>query len=309
MGINHATSRPTYVLFMPQHFHTIGLFGKPDHQGANETLLSLYQWLQAQNYRLLVEHRIVEQLQCQPQQGLSLNELGQQCDLVIVVGGDGNMLGAARVLAHYDVAVIGINRGKLGFLTDIKPDQFETQLAPVLAGEFDTEWRFLLQADIYRQGQHLCSHNAMNETVLHPGQVVSMLEFEVYINDKFMYSQRADGMIVSTPTGSTAYALSAGGAILSPNLDALILVPMFPHTLSARPIVIDGQSVVKLIASPEMGSRPLKISCDGHVSLPALPGDEIIIQRAPLKLRLIHPKGHNYFEVLRSKLGWGSKLF
>ncbi|WP_028117365.1 NAD(+) kinase [Ferrimonas senticii] len=294
---------------MSKPFNTIGLIGKPDHRGANQTLQKLFYWLKERNCEILIERRIARQLGCDKTEALSLCDLGERCDLVIVVGGDGNMLGAARVLSRYDVAVIGVNRGNLGFLTDISPDDFEQTLAPVLDGEYDTEMRFLLQAEVYRHGQLKSSNTAMNEAVLHPGRVANMIEFEVYIDDQFMYSQRADGMIISTPTGSTAYALSAGGAILTPNLNAVILVPMFPHTLSGRPIVVDGGSVVKLIASPDMGNRPLEISCDGHITLPALPGDEIIIRRAEHKLRLVHPKGHSYFEVLRSKLGWGSKLF
>ncbi|WP_298441262.1 NAD(+) kinase [uncultured Ferrimonas sp.] len=294
---------------MSQPFRTIGLIGKPDHHGANQTLRKLFYWLHERNYQVLIEQRIAKQLGCTKAEALTLCEMGERCDLVIVVGGDGNMLGAARVLARYDVAVIGVNRGNLGFLTDICPDEFEQKLGPVLAGEFDTEMRFLLEAEVYRHGKLKSTNSAMNEAVLHPGRVANMIEFEVYIDDQFMYSQRADGMIVSTPTGSTAYALSAGGAILTPNMNAVILVPMFPHSLSGRPIVVDGESVVKLIASPEMGNRPLEVSCDGHITLPALPGDEIIIRRAKHKLRLIHPKGHSYFEVLRTKLGWGSKLF
>lgn len=294
---------------MSQPFKTIGLIGKPDHHGANHTLRKLFYWLTERNYQVLIEERIAKQLGCTKSEPVSLCQLGERCDLAIVVGGDGNMLGAARVLARYDIAVIGVNRGNLGFLTDIRPDEFEQTLTAVLEGEYETEMRFLLQADIYRNNQLNATSTAMNEAVLHPGRVANMIEFEVYINDQFMYSQRADGMIVSSPTGSTAYALSAGGAILTPNLNALILVPMFPHSLSGRPIVVDGESVVKLIASPDMGERPLEVSCDGHITLAALPGDEIIIRRAEHKLRLVHPKGHNYFEVLRTKLGWGSKLF
>ncbi|GAA5186265.1 NAD(+) kinase [Ferrimonas gelatinilytica] len=294
---------------MTKTFHTIGLIGKPNHEGANQTIELLYHWLTGQGYEVLLEQRVGKQLEDVEAQNLPLNELGERCDLAIVVGGDGNMLGAARVLSRYDVAVIGVNRGNLGFLTDLPPDGFESPLSKVLDGEFDTEHRFLLQAEVYRHGELKASNSAVNEAVLHPGRVANMIEFEVYIDGQFMYSQRADGMIASTPTGSTAYALSAGGAILTPNLNALILVPMFPHSLSGRPIVVDGNSEVKLIASPEMGDRPLEVSCDGHVTLAALPGDEIIIRKADHALRLIHPKGRNYFEVLRSKLGWGSKLF
>ncbi|PHQ75379.1 MAG: NAD(+) kinase, partial [Shewanella sp.] len=191
---------------------------------------------------------------------------------------------------------------------DLPPDSFEDALGEVLDGSFETEFRFLLEAEVHRHGHMKSSNTAVNEAVLHPGKVAHMIEFEVYIDDVFMYSQRADGMIVSTPTGSTAYSLSAGGAILTPNLEALILVPMFPHTLSCRPIVVDACSKIKLVVSPDNGDS-LEVSCDGHVVLPVLPGDEILIKRSHERLRLIHPKGHNYFHVLRSKLGWGSKLF
>ncbi|QQX79125.1 NAD(+) kinase [Shewanella sp. KX20019] len=292
---------------MSNTFHTIGLIGKPNHDGTNLTLKRLHHWLIMQGYSVLVEERVAAEIGSHTH-SVDLLEIGAQCDLAIVVGGDGNMLGAARVLARFDIAVIGVNRGNLGFLTDLPPDSFEAALSKVLEGEFDTEQRFLLEAEVHRHGELKSSNTAVNEAVLHPGKIAHMIEFEVYIDEKFMYSQRADGMIVSTPTGSTAYSLSAGGAILTPNLEAIILVPMFPHTLSCRPIVVDSCSIIKLVVSPHNGDN-LEVSCDGHVNLSVLPGDEIIIKRSQDTLRLIHPKGHNYFHVLRSKLGWGSKLF
>ncbi|GGI73506.1 NAD(+) kinase [Shewanella gelidii] len=292
---------------MTTKFKTIGLIGKPHHQGTSQTLKRLHHWLSMQGYTILIEERVAADVQSDVEV-VDLLELGERCDLAIVIGGDGNMLGAARVLARFDICVIGVNRGNLGFLTDLPPDTFEEMLAKVLDGEFDTEERFLLEAEVHRHGQIKSSNSAVNEAVLHPGKIAHMIEFEVYIDDQFMYSQRADGMIVSTPTGSTAYSLSAGGAILTPNLQALILVPMFPHTLSCRPIVVDAASTIKLVVSPDNGEN-LEVSCDGHVNLAILPGDEIIIRRSRENLRLIHPKGHNYFHVLRNKLGWGSKLF
>ncbi|MCL1093511.1 NAD(+) kinase [Shewanella kaireitica] len=292
---------------MSNTFHTIGLIGKPNHEGTNLTLKRLHHWLTMQGYSVLVEERVAADVGSHTH-SVDLLEIGAQCDLAIVVGGDGNMLGAARVLARFDIAVIGVNRGNLGFLTDLPPDSFEEALSKVLEGEFDTEHRFLLEAEVHRHGELKSSNTAVNEAVLHPGKIAHMIEFEVYIDDKFMYSQRADGMIVSTPTGSTAYSLSAGGAILTPNLEAMILVPMFPHTLSCRPIVVDACSIIKLVVSPHNGDN-LEVSCDGHVNLSVLPGDEIIVKRSADTLRLIHPKGHNYFHVLRTKLGWGSKLF
>ncbi|MBC8797537.1 NAD(+) kinase [Shewanella algae] len=292
---------------MSTEFHTIGLIGKPHHQGTNLTLKRLHHWLKMQGYDVLVEERVAAELG-KDVRAADLLDIGEHCDLAIVVGGDGNMLGAARVLARFDLGVIGVNRGNLGFLTDLPPDAFEESLAKVLDGEYATEHRFLLEAEVYRHGEVKASNTAVNEAVLHPGKIAHMIEFEVYIDNQFMYSQRADGMIVSTPTGSTAYSLSAGGAILTPNLEALILVPMFPHTLSCRPIVVDASSTIKLVVSPENGEN-LEVSCDGHVTLSVMPGDEIILRRSKERLKLIHPKGHNYFHVLRNKLGWGSKLF
>ncbi|MCL1077932.1 NAD(+) kinase [Parashewanella spongiae] len=292
---------------MKTKFQTVGLIGKPHHQDTNTTLKALNYWLREEGLDVVIEERVAKDIDTTATP-VSLLELGRQCDLAIVVGGDGNMLGAARVLSRFDIGVIGVNRGNLGFLTDLDPENFESCLSKVLEGDFETEHRFLLEAEVHRHGKLKSSNTAVNETVLHPGKIAHMIEFEVYIDDKFMYSQRADGMIVSTPTGSTAYSLSAGGAILTPNLDALILVPMFPHTLSCRPIVVDANSTIKLLVSPDNGDN-LEVSCDGHVHLAVLPGDEIIIRRSTDRLRLIHPDGHNYFHVLRNKLGWGSKLF
>ncbi|QSX32800.1 NAD(+) kinase [Shewanella avicenniae] len=292
---------------MTSEFHTIGLIGKPHHKGTNQTLNRLLHWLHAKGYEVLVEERVASELEAKVE-AVDLLEIGERCQMAIVVGGDGNMLGAARVLARFGIAVIGVNRGNLGFLTDLSPDAFEEPLAEVLAGNYEIEHRFLLETKVYRHGEVKACNTAVNEAVLHPGKIAHMIEFEVYIDDRFMYSQRADGMIVSTPTGSTAYSLSAGGSILTPNLQALILVPMFPHTLSCRPIVVDAASIIKLVVSPHNG-EPLEVGCDGHVTLAVLPGDEIIIQRCSEQLKLIHPKGYNYFHVLRNKLGWGSKLF
>ncbi|GAA3535525.1 NAD(+) kinase [Zobellella aerophila] len=294
---------------METSFNTIALIGKPDHQGANQTLVALHHYLNQFNLNIVIERRVGEQLNLDNVELLEMVELGERADLAIVVGGDGNMLGAARVLARYDVAVVGVNRGNLGFLTDLSPDSFEEPLERLLTGDFQTEYRFLLEAQVHRHGQLKASNTAMNEAVLHPGQIAHMIEFEVYINGNFMYSQRADGMIVATPTGSTAYSLSAGGPILTPNLNAMTLVPMFPHTLSCRPIVIDADAQIKLMVAPTNKTDQMLVSCDGHVSLAVQPGDEIHISKSPYKLRLLHPRGHSYFDVLRSKLGWGSKLF
>lgn len=289
-------------------FQTIGLIGKPNHPGANTTLVSLYQFLTARKLKVYVEEKVAESLALPDVQVMDLVELGKNCDLAIVVGGDGNMLGAARVLARFGVAVLGVNRGNLGFLTDLSPEDFEIPLAAVLAGNFVTEKRNLLEVEVYRNDCVKSSNSAVNEAVLHADKVAHMIEFEAHINGEFVFSQRSDGLIVSTPTGSTAYSLSGGGPILTPELDAMSLVPMFPHTLSSRPLVVSGTSEIVLKVSPSNDAH-LQVSCDSHVILAVMPGDEIRIRKHPKPLKLVHPPGYSYFNVLRNKLGWGSKLY
>lgn len=294
---------------MKKPFNVIAIIGKPRDQQAIQTHKDLYLWLTTEGYHVLIDDRLSDILDDIPsKQFASLIELGHVADLAIVVGGDGNMLGAARVLSRFNVSVIGVNRGNLGFLTDLNPEDFQQALHKVLQGEYMEEERFLLEAEVHRHGQ-VKSHNAaLNEAVLHPGQVAHMIEFEVYIDNNFAFSQRSDGIIVSTPTGSTAYSLSGGGPILSPSLNAISLVPMFPHTLSSRPLVVDGNRKIKLVVSPDNRGTQ-EVSCDGQISLPVSPGDEVHIFQSPNVLRLIHPKDYSYYHVLRKKLGWSSKLF
>ena len=293
---------------MMQLYKTIGLIGKPNHDGATATITTLHTYLVEQGYKVLIERSVAKFIDIQDVNIASLTEIGSEADLAIVIGGDGYMLGAARVLAGYNIGVIGVNRGNLGFLTDLSPDDLLNPLAEILEGNSRAEQRFIIEAEVYRHGKLKSSNSAVNEAVLHAGKVANMIEFEVYIDGSFMFSQRSDGLIVSTPTGSTAYSMSAGGPILTPNLNALSLVPMFPHTLTSRPIVVDGDSEIKLILANE-NYENLQVSCDGHVILAVMPGDEVIIKKSPTTLRLIHPLDHNYFNVLRSKLSWGNKLY
>ncbi len=289
-------------------FKTVGLIGKPAHVGANLSFNAILKYLKNKGCRVLVDEKVAGELEGNGFEAAELVTIGKQADLAIVVGGDGNMLGAARVLARFNVAVVGVNRGNLGFLTDINPDEFESQLDSIFEGECQLEQRFILEVEVYRHDQLKSTNSAINEVVLHHGKVAHMMEFEVYIDDNFVFSQRSDGLIVATPTGSTAYSLSGGGPILTPNLDALTLVPMFPHTLSSRPIVVDANSVVRMVVSSD-NTDNLQVSCDSHIVLTVMPGDEIRIKKNSDKLSLIHPSDYNYFNVLRTKLGWGSKLY
>ncbi|MBD1573643.1 NAD(+) kinase [Vibrio sp. S17_S38] len=294
---------------MQKPFNVIAIIGKPRNHKAVQTHKELFFWLIDQGYQVLVDDRLIDILEELPKSIFtSLLQIGEQADLAIVVGGDGNMLGAARILSRFDISVIGVNRGSLGFLTDLNPEDFHDSLLNVLKGHYLSEDRFLLEAEVHRHGQTKSHNSALNEVVLHPGKVAHMIEFEVYIDDRFAFSQRSDGLIVSTPTGSTAYSLSGGGPILSPSLNAISLVPMFPHTLSSRPLVVDGNRKIKLVVSPDNRGTQ-EVSCDGQISLPVSPGDEIHIFQSPSILKLIHPEDYSYYHVLREKLGWSSKLF
>ena len=200
-----------------------------------------------------------------------------------------------------------IQQDNLGFLTDLDPDNAQQQLADVLEGHYISEKRFLLEAQVCQQDCQKRISTAINEVVLHPGKVAHMIEFEVYIDEIFAFSQRSDGLIISTPTGSTAYSLSAGGPILTPSLDAITLVPMFPHTLSARPLVINSSSTIRLRFSHRRND--LEISCDSQIALPIQEGEDVLIRRCDYHLNLIHPKDYSYFNTLSTKLGWSKKLF
>ncbi|NOG32043.1 NAD(+) kinase [Halomonas sp. TBZ9] len=288
-------------------FSTIGLIGRLGSEKVADSLIRLVGFLVARDYQVVVEDRTATVIPHHGQPEASRRALGELCDLVIVIGGDGSLLGAARTLCKTGTLMLGVNRGRLGFLTDISPDELEQRVGEVLAGQFEVEERFLLDAELYRDGVAVGNGEALNEVVVHPGKAVRMIEFELFIDGQFVYSQRSDGLIVATPTGSTAYALSGGGPIMHPKLDVVTLVPMFPHTLSSRPIVIDAASEIRIHIGETNQTYP-HISCDGQTRAVAKPDDVLVITRKPQRVQLVHPIGHNFYEVLRSKLGWSHRL-
>jgi NAD+ kinase len=237
---------------------------------------------------------------------LPRNEMDKTQDLIIVVGGDGSLLSAARIATHNAIPVIGINRGTLGFLTDLSPQEFTKQLDHVLAGEYIAESRSLLRMSAQNPHVTHVEAIALNDVVLSRGNETRLIAFDVSIDGQFVSHYRADGLILATPTGSTAYALSAGGPIMHPQLDAIVMVPMSSHSLSTRPLVIAGQSEIILQISTS-NETSLQISCDGHDAYSIEPGQQVKIQRHASSLQLLHPRDYHYYDTLRIKLGWGSK--
>jgi NAD+ kinase len=232
--------------------------------------------------------------------------IGDRADLIVVVGGDGSLLGVGRDLAHCGVPVVGVNRGGLGFLADISPDQLETALGEVLDGKYRQEDHFLLEVRVTRNGEEVARSPALNDVVVHLGGMAKMMEFALWVDDEFVYDQRSDGLIIASPTGSTAYSLSAGGPIMHPSLDAIVIVPMFPHTLTSRPLVIRGQSQIKVVVGES--DQQARISCDSQVDHLVDSGDEVVISKYPAALKLLYPLDHSFYDSCRSKLDWASRL-
>ncbi len=233
--------------------------------------------------------------------------LARKCDLAIVIGGDGTFLSAVRSLSDYPLPILGINLGRLGFLVDISPDEMLERLDEILHGKYVDETRFLLNAQVVRDGQVIHEATAFNDVVIHIKDVARMIEFETYINGQFVNFQRADGIVVSTPTGSTAYALSSGGPLLHATLDAMVLVPICPHTLSNRPLVVNADSDVEIVIGENKQSTT-QVSFDGQLAYDVKMGDRIHITRKANSVHLIHPANYDYYEILRAKLRWSEQL-
>jgi NAD+ kinase len=233
--------------------------------------------------------------------------IARAADMVVVLGGDGSMLSAARNLVAFNKPMIGVNRGRLGFLTDISPDVIGEQIREVMAGNFSVEERFLLDVQVLRRDAVVAEGDALNDVVVNSGTSAQMIEIELYIDGQFVNRQRADGLIVSTPTGSTAYSLSGGGPIMHPALDALLILPMFPHALSSRPIVVKGNSEIRIDVLERNRIHP-PVTCDGQVNMTARPGDSVFLRKKPHTLTLLHPPGHSFYASCRDKLRWSSAL-
>jgi NAD+ kinase len=287
-------------------FKTIGVIVKPHTELVKDQLEHLLDYLNPKDCEVFLDQSVEGLEHKHSNKIISRDELGNRCDLVITVGGDGTILNAARSLADKGVPMVGINIGRLGFLADVSPDEIDTVLDEILSGKHIREERFLLEAKVERNNQIVFTGDALNDVVVHVRDVARMIEFETRINDQFVNHQRADGLIISTPTGSTAYALSSGGPILQSNLDAITLVPICPHTLSSRPLVIDSNSVVDILIS-ETKQAIAQVTCDGQTSFEVDIGDHIIIQRKQHTITLLHPQGHSNFDILRAKLHWNEK--
>ncbi|WP_114969949.1 NAD kinase [Rhodoferax ferrireducens] len=293
---------------MKSKFRHVALIGKYQAlaSGASgafsrNALEDIAYFLRAQGCELVFESDTAHNMGITGYPVMSVPEIGAQCDLGLVVGGDGTMLGIGRQLAHFGVPLIGINQGRLGFITDIPFDSYTSTLAPMLRGEFEEDHRSLMHARVMRDGHCVFDALAMNDVVVNRGATSGMVELRVEVDGHFVANQRADGLIIATPTGSTAYALSAGGPLLHPSIPGWVLVPIAPHTLSNRPIVLAN---VAEIAIEVVAGRDASASFDMQSLASLLHGDRIVVTRSEHHVRFLHPKGWSYFDTLRQKLHW-----
>jgi NAD+ kinase len=292
---------------MTQSFRSIGLIGKPGDPAVAKTLTLLVDDLLKRGCDVVLDDSAAAYFPQQPPAPVvNRQTLGGRCDLAIVVGGDGTLLSVARSLVEFSVAVLGVNLGRLGFLADVSPDEMCERLDEILAGDFQEERRALLHASVVRNGNSVSESDALNDVVIHKWDIARMIELDTRIDGRFVYSLRADGLIVSTPTGSTAYALSGGGPIIDPALSALVLVPICPHTLSNRPIVVSDESTIEVLVHGDDSSQA-QITCDGQVNFALVAGDIVRIRRKTQALRLIHPRKHDHFDIMRRKLRWAEQ--
>ena len=293
---------------MKKEFNVVAIVARRLTDRILESITKIDSLLNEMGIQTLLEEKVLSALKLDRGDGVVTRaELGGVADLVIVVGGDGSILGVSRVLAGSGVPVVGVNRGSLGFLAAIAPGDIEEKFEQILSGDYSIEDHFLLEAQVFRDDVLVSSSTALNDVVVNPSSMSRMMEFDLLVNEEFVYNQRSDGIIVASPTGSTAYSLSAGGPIMHPRLDAVVVVPMFPHTLTSRPLVVSGDSTVMVRIIDAAEGAP-QLSCDSQINLPLEVGDVVKVGKSEEPLNLLYPAGHSFYESCRSKLDWASRL-
>jgi len=287
---------------MKSAFQTVAIIGKYNNPEIRDQILAMAAFLDEKNITVFIEENTARHCELNGYNTLHIDSIAANADLVIVLGGDGTMLSAARALLDSKIPLVGVNRGRFGFLTDVNSESMLEAMGGILQGEFNIEQRILLTASILRDGKIISEGCALNDVVVTKTGMSRLIELEVFIDGQFVHKQRSDGLILSTPTGTTAYSLSAGGPILHPTLDAIALVPICPHTLSNRPIAINSASKVEitLVYAEDAG-----VHFDGQLQVAIKQGDKVMVQRAEKTVSLLHPLGHSHYDMLREKLNWG----
>lgn len=289
---------------MDKTFRTIALVGKYQSPDVAEAVLRIAAFLRERGLVVWIEQGTASSIGTVGEFAVvTYDEIGAQADLTVVLGGDGTMLNTARRLAQHGTPLVGINQGRLGFLTDIGRNEATDKLGEILDGHFTEEARPMLDAEVLRSGQRVFHTTALNDVVVNKGDLGRMIEFDLSIDGEYVYTQRSDGMILATPTGSTAYALSANGPILHPTVGGIALVPLCPHALTARPVTLPDSCRIEIVLLPPHDAR---VHFDGQTRFDAHAGDRVVVTRSPDVVRLLHPRGYSYYAMLREKLHWSA---
>ena len=286
---------------MPSGFRHAAIVGKFQARGIRPVLEDLAHFLVGLGLEVSFERETALNTGVTDFEALEPQALGQRCDIAVVVGGDGTMLGIARELSRWDLPLVGINQGRLGFITDIPDGQYKEALAPIIAGDYEEEQRAMLEGEVWRDSDCIFSALSLNDVVVSRGATASMVELRVDVDDDFVANMRADGLIVATPTGSTAYALSAGGPILHPGISGWVMVPIASHMLSNRPIVLPDRAEVRIRI---VGGKDVSANFDMQNLASLVHGDQVRVRRSAFKVRFLHPCGWSYYATLRRKLRW-----
>ena len=286
---------------MPTPFRHAAIVGKYQARGIRAVLEEVAHFLVGLGLEVSFERDTALATGVTDFEALAPQELGQRCDIAVVVGGDGTMLGIARELSRWNLPLVGINQGRLGFITDVPHGQYREALAPMIAGDYEEEHRSMLEGGVWRDGERIFDGLSLNDVVVTRGATAGMVELRVDVDNDLVANLRADGLIIASPTGSTAYALSAGGPILHPGIAGWVLVPIASHTLSNRPIVLPDSGEVRITV---VAGRDASANFDMQSLASLLHGDQIRVRRSAFKVRFLHPAGWSYYATLRRKLRW-----
>lgn len=287
---------------MKTPFQRVALIGKVTNPAIAEHLLVLAGFLREHGHSVLIEQGAQEGLAIAGYPAIPMDDIGQHADLAVVLGGDGTMLAVARALVDDGVPLVGVNKGRLGFLTDLTTEEMLQSMRAILEGDYSLEQRVMLGASVARAGKTVSTGRALNDVVISKGATARLIDLQLCIDGELLHRQRSDGLIIATPTGTTAYALSAGGPLLHPTLEAIALVPICPHTLSNRPIAINSRSQVEITL---MQTDDARVHFDGQLHAELQGGDQVVVQRLQKTVQLLHPRGHSHYAMLRQKLHWG----
>jgi len=281
----------------------IAVFAKVHDPRCQDVAVELFDWLHERNCLPLIEAHLARHLGCQ---GVAAEDISSRADMVVVLGGDGTLISTARIIGERDIPILGVNLGSLGFLTEIALDELYPALEKCLAGDFRVSERIMLRAVVERDGQETASHLVLNDVVINKGALARIVDLKTKVNSFDLATFKADGLIISTPTGSTGYSLSAGGPIVNPSMNCIVITPICPHTLTNRPIVIHDGSVVDITVS-SLDDEDIYLTLDGQVGLELRSGDRIRVSRASHTAKLVMSEERDYFAVLRTKLKWGER--